>query len=190
MKVLAARIISIVAHPLTLLTLLIAVPFLERDRPSGIYSILAFIGILCLPLVILMWRFVASGQWTTVDASGKDERRSLINISLGLILVAAAYFWLIDRSTPVLLGLLMGAVILIIAAALSRWLKISLHLAFASFCGSILLRVSWPYGVLVLLLVPPLVWSRLILSRHILAETVSGILLGTSAAIVFFRLLY
>jgi hypothetical protein len=190
MKVLAARIISVVAHPLILLTLLIAVPFLERDRPSGIYSILAFIGILCVPLVILMWRFVASGQWTTVDASAKDERRSLIKISLGLILIAAAYFWLINRSPSMLLGLVMGAVILLIAAALSPWLKISLHLAFASFCGLILLRVRWQFGVLVLLLVPPLVWSRLILSRHVLSETFGGILLGATTAIAFLWLLH
>jgi hypothetical protein len=185
MRIRIARLISIVGHPFVLLSLLIFLPRLERDRISALRVVLVFVGIVCVPLAILMWRCVASGQWTTVDASNRDDRPLLFGASFVVVLISSAYFWFVDRSPSIVRGSMVTAALLLIAAALNRWIKISLHLTFACFCGLILARVRWSYGLGVLLLVPPLVWSRLVLSRHVLPETIGGILLGATGAAVF-----
>ena len=185
MRILAARFISIAGHPFVLLPVLIFLPRLERDRASALGATLVFVGIVCIPLALLMWRCVASGQWTTVDASDRDDRPLLLKASLGVVLVATAYFWLADPSPAIVRGSIVAAAILLLAAALNRWLKISLHLTFACFCGLILAQVRLSYGIAVLLLIPPLVWSRIVLSRHALSETVGGILLGALGAAGF-----
>ena len=185
MKILAARFISIAGHPFVLLLVLILLSPLERDRTSALGAALVFIVIVCIPLALLMWRSVASGRWTTVDASDRDERPLLFKASLGLGLVATAYFWLVDHSSTIVRGFVVAAAILLLAAALNRCLKISLHVAFACFCGLILAQLRLSYGIAVLILVPPLVWSRIVLSRHVLSETVGGIFLGTLGAVCF-----
>ena len=59
MRISAARFISIVAHPFVLLPVLILLPRLERDRASALRAAVVFVGIVCIPLALLMWRSVA-----------------------------------------------------------------------------------------------------------------------------------
>ena len=64
-----------------------------------------------------------------------------------------------------------------------RWLKVSLHAAFAVFAAALV----WP-GVasvsLMLALAAGVAWSRLVLQRHTLAEVVVGLLLGSASGLV------
>jgi hypothetical protein len=71
---------------------------------------------------------------------------------------------------------------MLVAFALNHWTKLSLHLAFASFCGLLLGTVQLRAGLLILLCVPALIWSRLVLSRHVLCETIGGLILGGCGA--------
>jgi hypothetical protein len=182
MKILAARFISIIAHPFVLLPLLIFLPQYQRDRSGASRSTFAFIAIVLVPLAVLIWRSVASGQWRTVDASDKTDRPSLYISSLLVSGAAAVYFYFVDHSPALSRGCITAGAMILVAFVLNRWIKISLHLVFASFCGLLLARVRLEYGLPILALVPALIWSRLILSRHLLSETLGGVILGVGGA--------
>jgi hypothetical protein len=101
---------------------------------------------------------VARGAWADSDASIPEER-SQLNVFL-LALLAAA--------------------ILAIALAASRWLKLSLHVAFAVFAATLF----WLDERLVLAglaLAGLIAWARLHLGRHVIADVVAGALTGASA---------
>ncbi len=62
----------------------------------------------------------------------------------------------------------------------NRYLKSSLHVAFASFCGVLLAGGPATAGAAVAA-VALLAWSRVVLGRHRPAEVLSGALLGVAA---------
>lgn len=161
-----ARFVSIVAHPFVLLPLLIFLPQFKNDRGGASRATLTFVAIVLLPLALLIWRSVASGQWRTVDASEKAERPSLYVSSLLVSITAAAYFHFLNPSPAMSRGCVTAGAMMLVAFALNRWTKISLHLVFASFCGLLLARVRLEYGLPILLLLPALIWSRLVLSFY------------------------
>jgi hypothetical protein len=185
MRINAARFISIVAHPFVLLTLLVFLPRFQNDAGGAFRTTLIFVGIVLAPMAVLVWRAVASGRWATVDASDRADRPLLYAASVVVLIAAIAGFYFIDRSSPLIRGSLVGAAMLMLAALLNHRIKISLHLTFACFCGVLLARVRMSYGLPVLLLIPPLIWSRVVLSRHVLPETVGGLMLGLTGAVVF-----
>jgi hypothetical protein len=185
MKTTAARFISIAGHPFVLLALLLFLPRFQSSTNGALRTTLTFAIIVFVPLTILIWRSYASGEWRTVDASDKADRPLFYRVSIALVLGATAWFWLVERSPALARGSLAAAAMLLLAATLNRWIKISLHLAFACFSGILLARVRLSYGLPVLLLVPPLIWSRIVLSRHVFSETVGGVVLGVLGALGF-----
>jgi membrane-associated phospholipid phosphatase len=74
--------------------------------------------------------------------------------------------------------------VVVMASLLRRWLKLSLHAAFAVFAASLL----WPSVMAVvglLALAVAVAWSRLVLRRHTLGEVVVGLLAGGAAGVGF-----
>jgi membrane-associated phospholipid phosphatase len=78
---------------------------------------------------------------------------------------------------------LAGAVV-VLASLLRRWLKLSLHAAFAVLAAALL----WPAVLAtlgVLALAAGVGWSRLVLQRHTRQEVVAGLLAGAAAGVAF-----
>ena len=53
-----------------------------------------------------------------------------------------------------------------VSAAATRWIKVSLHMAFAALAATALALMRSPIGYALLLALPALGWSRLVLQRH------------------------
>jgi len=83
---------------------------------------------------------------------------------------------------------LAGIALVAVAAVLNRWIRLSLHLAFAVYCGLVLAKIHFGYGLPILLLAPLLAWSRLVLLRHTLPEVIGGSVLGLGAAAILIGL--
>jgi hypothetical protein len=145
-------------------------------RGRGSFLIVASI----IPIAWLMRRQTRSGRWQNADASRRSERPLLYVVALAtLALFGAIAWWSADTRLERGFG---GAIGLVLASAiLTRWLKTSLHMAFASFTATLLLLVGSSFGWVVLLFMPILAWSRLRLSRHRPAELVVGTILGAAA---------
>jgi hypothetical protein len=188
MKTSAARFISIVGHPFVLLSLLVLLLYAHSNPQSAIRATFAFMAIVLLPLGLLIWRSWASGRWRTVDASDKADR-PVLYLAIGLVLVGAgAYFSFVEHSPAFVRGCVVVGAMMLVAFVLNRWIKLSLHIAFAAFCGLLLASIRFSEGLAILLFLPPLIWSRLVLSRHVLSETIGGLILGGFGAGCLIRL--
>jgi len=180
-RVAVARAISIGGHPTILL--LLAVLIAASSRGASVRQLwlvggtLATIGIVVLGF---SWSQVRTGRWSHVDASARTERTSL-NVFLGVMcFLGAVLIWFLTRRPYLPLGLVLSGALIVIALLIAKWVKVSLHVAFAAFATALL----WPnnFAVVVgVLVTAAVVWSRLILGRHVPADVAAGLLLGAAA---------
>lgn len=180
-----AELISTVAHPLVLLAVLFGTAAAMRFSSRGAAAIIvAFAAIALLPAVLFLRGRVRSGHWKDTDASRPTERKELLRASL---LIAGATGLLL-LATPRLRTLAYGAVasmiIFALAAFANRWLRVSLHMAFATFVAIGLSAFVRPEAAVALVLLPLVVaWARLKLRRHTVTEIVLGAILGGLAGL-------
>lgn len=141
-----------------------------------------------LPLAVLMARQVRRGTWENADASNKTERPILFLVG-GLALVALlAYVRVRQPQSFMVRGILTTLGMLLVSAAATRWIKVSLHMAFATYVATALTLARSPIGYGLLIALPLLVWSRLTLKRHTGPELALGILIGALAGVALHSL--
>ena len=182
MRVAIARAISIAGHPVVFILIAVLV---AASTGGGSLRQLWFIGgaLVTLGVVVLgfSWLQVRAGRWSHIDASVQSERKSL-NVFLGLAcLLSAVLLWFFTRRPYMPLGLALSGALIVIALLIARWVKVSLHVAFAAFATALL----WPIKLAVVagtLLTAAVVWSRLVLGRHVAADVATGLVLGAAAA--------
>jgi membrane-associated phospholipid phosphatase len=185
MRVAVARAVSIAAHPVVLL--FVAVLFAASTRGASLRQ-LWFVGgaMAAFDIVVLgfSWLQVRSGHWSHIDASAETERNTL-NVFLGaLCFLAAVFAWFLTRQPYMSLGLGLSGTLVLIALLIARWVKVSLHVAFAAFATALV----WPGKLAIvtgLLVTSAVVWSRLILGRHVAVDVAAGLLLGATAGGVY-----
>ena len=184
-RVAIARWISIVAHPFSLMLLVLGVGAVKlHGNAGGMRVLLLAIAIVVVPLWIFMWRKWRSGQWSTVDASVARERPPFYAFALLLVGLLTLLIGLTNGWTPLLRGCAAVAAMLVVAATLNRWIKLSNHMAFAVFAAVVLSRLDWRLGLFLLLVLPLLAWSRRTLSRHTWREVLVGSVLGAITAAI------
>src|SRR5271166_5990611 len=133
-----ARFVSIVGHPFTFILLLLLVPF-WRQNPAGALRVSCVVAAMALvPLGLFYRHRVATGRWSTVDASDPNERPILYISIFAVLLPMTLYFLLVERSSSLVRGSSAIGCMLAAAAALNHWIKLSGHLAFAGFAGLVL----------------------------------------------------
>ena len=77
---------------------------------------------------------------------------------------------------------------LLFAAVVTRWVKLSLHVAFAALTATTLSLLGSPVGYALIPVIPALLWSRLALARHSVHELLTGLALGVVTGIVLVRM--
>jgi len=79
----------------------------------------------------------------------------------------------------------MAAAIVVVALLLRKALKLSLHVAFATF-AALFFWPDWPIVAALLALAVAIAWSRLALNRHTHADIIAGALAGvlTGSALI------
>lgn len=180
-----ARWLSILGHPFVMVALMVssAIPPAEVPRSLVLVSVVAI-----LPVGILMALQVQRGSWASIDAPNQSERPVLFVVAtIGLVALLVSVFLL--RPESILLRGAAAALAMLIACALaSRWLKVSLHMAFGSFATTTLLLLGSLIAWGLLLLLPFLAWSRLCLRRHVPSELIAGALVGAATGFALYYL--
>lgn len=126
------------------------------------------------------WAQVRAGRWAHVDASVRDERHSLNVFLAALCLLSALLLWNLTRRPHMSVALALSGALMVTALLVARWVKVSLHAAFAAFATALV----WPIKLAVVggvLVTAAVVWSRLVLGRHVAADVLAGLLLGAAA---------
>lgn len=182
-----ARWVSILAHPFVMVALLVAVPAMRQSQASAVRSVLLVVTAVIFPVMVLMVRQVRRGRWSNVDASKPAERPVLFVVALAGL--AAALGWLLasDPRSFLVRGLLVVAAFLSLSALLTRWVKLSLHVAFAALTATTLSLLGSAIGYALIAVVPVVFWSRIALARHSVWELVIGLFLGVLTGIVLVR---
>jgi len=171
---------------------MVALPLvaLALAATRGQYRIAAWTGLGFTAFATVMMAYsnwqVRRGRWSHVDASGKNERRSLNRFLLvALLLSTAGAAWL-GFSTELTLGLALSATMVATAMLTSRWCKLSLHMAFVVFAALLLLfDAPWWAGLAGLCFAGAVAWSRLALRRHVPRDLIAGAVTGALAGIAF-----
>jgi len=182
-----ARWISILAHPFVMVALLVAVPAMRRSSGSGVRPVLVVVIAVVVPIAVLMFLQVRRGRWSNADASNPAERPALFTVALGGLVAALGWLLVEDPRSFLVRGMLVVAVFLLVAALLTRWIKLSLHVAFAALAATTLCLMGSVVGYGLVAVVPLLFWSRIVLARHRLSEGLVGLLLGVLAGIALVR---
>ncbi len=183
-----ARWVSILAHPFVMVTLLVVVPALRASAGNALQSVLPVIIAVVVPIAVLMFRQVHRGRWSNVDASRPSERPVLFLVALAGLVAALGWVLLNDPQSFLVRGMLVVAAFLLVAALLTRWVKLSLHVAFAALTATTLFLLGSAVGYLLIAVVPVVFWSRIALARHRVHELVVGLVLGVLTGIVLVRL--
>ncbi len=184
-----ARILSIVGHPALLMPLAVVGSAVARGAPAPVLQVAALAsGAVAVGVGIYSLRQVRAGRWQHIDASMPRER-SQLNLFLAVMLcAAAALLWLLGQPLAVASGPLLAALLVLLAHGLRRWLKVSLHAAFAVFSAA-LVWPRLPGTPALVLLAAGVAWSRLELRRHTLPEVSLGLLLGAAFGVALQRLI-
>ncbi|WP_255991121.1 hypothetical protein [Chitinolyticbacter albus] len=177
-----ARAISIVGHPL--LTLPAAVCF--GAAPPGLlhYAAASLLLMVLLTVLFIAWH-VRRGDWDNVDASRPHERARW-NAFLAILLLGASAGFAVDPATRGLaLGFSCALLPVLLGMLLSDRLKLSQHVAYATFTALLLAGSGLVFTLAALLAVGPLAWSRVVLEKHTPLETAAGMASGMLAGGVF-----
>jgi len=180
-RVAVARVVSIVGHPVVLV--LVAALIAASTRGASLQQLQLVGGALVALGVIVLgfsWVQVRAGRWSHVDASVRSERSALNVFIVVLCFLSAMLLWFLTRRLSMSVALALSGALALVALLVARWVKVSLHAAFAAFATTLL----WPITLAVaggVLATAAVVWSRLVLGRHVAADVMAGLLLGVAA---------
>lgn len=181
----AARWLSIVGHPGLLMPVAVPLAAVQRGAPAqDLWLGAAAAAAVALVVALYSLRQVRVGRWSHVDASAPAERLRLNLFLAGLLLAAAAALWLTTRSQVLAAGLGTSGAIVLAALALRRYLKLSLHCAFAAYAAALTWPV-WPALAGLAVLALAVGWSRWQLRRHTRREVLAGLGIGALAGLAF-----
>jgi hypothetical protein len=170
-----------VGHPFVSTAVLIALATTRFVAPSHwLWAIVGPLMFVIVPLGWFMGRQVRRGRWQNVDASQQTERPALYLVAIIGTAILILYFMWIPSLRFLWRGALVLLVLLIAARVANRWIKLSLHVAYASAVAILLLQVQLQTGLAFLIFVPILAWARLVMRRHSLREVLAGFSLGTA----------
>jgi hypothetical protein len=183
-----ARWISILAHPFAMIALLVAVPAMQRSSGYAIQSVFLVAIAVIVPLAVLMFRQVRRGRWSNVDASNPSERPVLFFVALIGLVAAVVWLSFNDPHSFLVQGMLVTGAFLLLASLLTRWVKLSLHVAFAALTATTLSLMGLRVGYALVPVVALVGWSRIALGRHRIHELVVGLVLGVLTGVILVRL--
>ena len=182
MKTSVARWLSIAFHPFVMVAVMVGVAAAERQTTGEAVRSVSTVALLTIvPLAVLMWRQVHRGRWENVDASNLAERPILFVVGGAGIAALLVYVLVIPQQSFMVRGVGASLGLIALSAFATRWVKVSLHMAFGALAATALAIGRSPIGYALLLSLPVLLWSRLVLKRHPPLEVALGTIIGAGA---------
>ncbi len=184
----AARAISDIFSPAGLAIPCVMLGVWSCDEPGAYrYAILYSLIAIPMPLLYVIW-LVKSGRVSDFHLPNRQDRYIPFAISIGATLAAVAlliYFGAPSEfMAPVSAALILTAAMFVITLG---W-QISIHTSTTSGLVTFAALAFGGPALLLLLLVPLVMWARLYLGRHTVAQTLAGAALGSVIFTTMFAL--
>jgi len=184
-----ARWISLVGHPFAMVAVLIVGAALHFGTPGDAARALLLVALVTLlPVGALMIRQVRRGSWGNADASEVAERPLLFAVGIAALAALLGYAVIFRPGSFLVRGSVGVLGMLAACAVATRWVKVSLHMAFGALAATTLLWLGSPAGWVALAFLPALAWSRVVLGRHRLSEVGIGVFVGFLVGYAIHRL--
>ena len=179
-----ARAVSIGGHPMVLVPAAIAIAMRGRVSRSEATIVLGVVfGAIAIVAAYLV-HGVRSGRLSHVDVSKREERGGFYGVALVSTFAATVVLALLPAPHAAPLGFGCAFALLAVASVVNRWLKASLHTAFAIVAAGVV-GPGAPLPFAIFATAAGLVaWSRVVLGRHTRREVFVGAILGGVTAIV------
>jgi len=125
------------------------------------------------------------------DGDIPDRTLRFKPMMLGVVsyLIGTLCLYLMDAPKVMTVLMLCYAVVTFVMTIITLYWKISIHSVGVVGPSMALAVTFWPWGLLYILLLPPIAWSRYVLKRHTLAQLIAGALTGFLITGVLFLLL-
>lgn len=173
-----ARILSIAGHPFVLIPLMVAVA-----TRNWVWTSVVAAGTV-LPMFVITLRNVRRGVWSDHDVSRREQRGGLYRVALPLVALSAVLLYFLDAGPHMMRGLGAAGAMLLLGVLGNRFLKISMHMMAAAFCGVTIARLYPATTFAIVPFVAAIAWSRHKLDRHTWAEVGVGLAIGAGAALI------
>ena len=181
-----SKFISNFFNPLTsLIIFFIYISSKDFSAAAALQTFLPILLLTILPIVIwIVWN-VKKGNYTNLDVSNRNQRKSLYFFISGCIGIYLLYDYITNGTADVLMIFLM--ILLLVLQFSNYFIKSSMHTAFNVFVAALffaenpLLGIAW-FGISILVGI-----TRVILKRHTPKEVITG---AAIAAVVSFIYLY
>lgn len=184
-----ARWLSIVFHPFVMVGVMVGAAAAARQTAGeAARSVITVVMFTIVPLTALMWRQVRRGRWDNVDASNRAERPILYIVGGVALIALLGYLLLVRPQSFMVRGVVATFGMMAVCAAATRWINVSLHMAFATLAATTLALMRSPVGFALILALPAIVWSRLALERHTTIELALGAIIGAGAGVAIHHL--
>jgi hypothetical protein len=177
-----ARIFSIIGHPMIVTVGSMLLITRRSGSPSNLINSLA--AAVAIAVGLLLWGRlkVRLDHWKHIDASEAGERDEWNRAAFVVLCISAIVAGALNLS-GLALGLGCCSFILAVALATARMLKLSQHVAFATFSVGIASLAGTDAAAAFALLAALVAWSRVVLGRHTIVEAVAGAVTGSIAGL-------
>jgi len=174
-----ARWLSIALHPFVMVGVMVGTAAAARQTAGeALKSVATVLVFTVVPLLALMIRQVRRGAWENVDASNRAERPLLYLVGGAALVALLGYVLMVQPPTFMVRGVVASLSMMAVCAVATRWIKVSLHMAFAALVGTVLTLMGSVVGYAIVAAIPILAWARMRLGRHTPPEIAIGVLIG------------
>lgn len=178
-----ARIISHVAHPALVVTLLlVSLPLRVPGTPwlPTVIGALFTTGIPSLALFLMRYR----GQVSNLHVTAREQRRPLLVVALVSILIGIALLLVINAPGVVLLDVGLVLAGLLITGAVTLMWKISIHAAVAAFAFLYAGADVIAGAHLAVVATAAVGWARIRIDHHTPAQVMAGTAVGAIVSLM------
>jgi membrane-associated phospholipid phosphatase len=186
-----ARWISVIGHPfllMPLLTGLIAYRLLP-PREAMVAELIA-LGVVIIPAAVYTFVKVRKGVWNNLDVSDQDHRGQFYRMLISLLALLSVVSWIADVPRSIAMGTTAILLLVSIAFALNKTIKVSLHTGFSVFVACVLFLMQPLLALFAFALAIAVACSRVVLQRHTMREVMIGGALGLAVGGVFISALH
>lgn len=181
-----AEVVSIIGHPFVTIPVFVIILLFAQESPAAAALLsLLIIGGIFVPVSVRTWLGVRKGKYTNLDVSDQTQRQEWFVAITVMVIIVTIIIWLTNQQRSLVLGMTFSSIMMVLTKLINYRIKVSMHMTFHAFVSFMILYFYPVVGVLALLFLPLLAWSRLYLKRHYLNEVVVGTLLGSTFGALF-----
>lgn len=182
--IVASRLISNIFNPLTaLLVYFVYFSYQHYTWEEMLHRFWPILLIVALPVSFwIVWN-VKKGNYSNMDVSNRNQRKSLYVVIGIVMLVYLIVFYMMNKSIDTIMPFLL--ILLFLMQISNYFIKSSMHTAFNVITAAFFFNQDVKLGVLWLIIAIIVGLTRIVLKRHTLSEVLMGGFLAAAVSAIY-----